>query len=84
VWVTVWDQRQDGIEFIDAVDQTIRKRYNRLPRVTGERREFETGKRVIDVDVREVGGRPVVLYVDMPVGASTDIVDFAKVKVTPR
>jgi hypothetical protein len=84
VWVTVWDQRQDGIEFIDAVDQVIRQRFSRLPRVTGERRRFETGKRVIDVDVRDVGGRPVVLYVDMPVGANTDIVDFSKVKVTPR
>jgi len=37
------------------------------------------------VDVREVDGRPVVLYVDVPTGVSpASLVDFAKVKVTPR
>jgi len=34
--------------------------------------------------VREVGGRPVVLYVDVPAGSSTSLVDFSKVKVVPR
>jgi len=31
-----------------------------------------------------VDGRPVVLYVDVPAGTSTNIIDFSKVKVTPR
>lgn len=84
-WVTVWDSRQDGIEFIDALDQTLRARYNIVPRVTGELRHFETPDgRTIDVNVREVGGRPVVLYVDVPPGTSPDIIDFSKVQVTPR
>ncbi len=84
VWVTVWDTRQDGIEFIDAANQVIRQRFNRVPRVTGERRHYETDHRTIDIDVREVDGRPVVLYVDVPAGQSTDLVDFSKVKVIPR
>jgi hypothetical protein len=85
VWVTVWDHRENAISFIDAIDQTIRARYNRVPLVKGERRHFEPEKRWIDVDVREVDGRPVVLYVDVPAGTiASSIVDFSKVKVVPK
>jgi hypothetical protein len=84
VWVSVWDQRQDGIEIIDALDQVMKARFNRQARVTGERRHYESDKRTVDIDVREVDGRPVVLYVDVPAGQSTDIIDFSKVKVVPR
>jgi hypothetical protein len=85
VWVTVWDQRQDAIEFMDAIDQVARARFNRVPLVKGERRHFEAEKQWIDVDVREVDGRPVVLYVATPAGTpSASIVDFSKVRVVPR
>jgi len=84
VWVSVWDTRQDAIEFIDALNQVIRQRFNRVPRVTGGRRHYEAEKRTIDIDVREVDGRPVVLYVDVPAGQSTNLVDFSKVKVVPK
>jgi hypothetical protein len=36
------------------------------------------------VNVREIDGRPVVLYVDVPAGASTNVLDFSKVKVSAR
>ncbi len=55
-----------------------------MPLVTGELRHFDAGKRTVEVDVREIGGHPVVLYVDVPAGTSTNLVDFSKVKVTPR
>jgi hypothetical protein len=84
VWVTVWDERQDGIEFVDALNQVIRERFNRVARVTGERRHYEAEKRTIDIDVREVNGRPVVLYVDVPAGQKVNLVDFSKVKVVPK
>jgi len=84
VWATVWDTPGDGAEFMSAIDAVMRARFNVLPRVTGERRHFEAAKRTIEVDVREVGGRPVVLYVDVPAGSSTSLVDFSKVKVVPR
>jgi hypothetical protein len=84
VWVSVWDKRQDGIEVIDALDQVLRARFSRQARVTGERRHYESETRTIDIDVREVDGRPVVLYVDVPAGQSTNLIDFAQVKVVPR
>jgi hypothetical protein len=84
VWVSVWDARQDGIEIIDALDQAIRARFNRQARVTGELRHYESDKRTIEINVREVEGHPVVLYVDVPAGQSTSLVDFNQVKVTLR
>jgi hypothetical protein len=84
VWVTVWDRAGDAAEFMSAVDQVMRERFNVRPRVTGERRHFETPKRTIELDVREIAGRPVVLYVDVPAGSPTSLVDFGKVKVIPR
>ncbi len=38
----------------------------------------------IVIDVKEVDGRPVVLYVDVPAGQNVDLVDFSKVKVVPK
>jgi hypothetical protein len=83
-WVTVWDRPGDAAEFMSAMDQVMRERFNVRPRVTGERRHFDTPKRTIEMDVREIAGRPVVLYTDVPAGSSTDLVDFGKVKVVPR
>jgi hypothetical protein len=62
----------------------MKMRFNIKPTVTGNRRHFESATRTIDVTEREIGGRAVVLYVDVPAGESTGLVDFAKVKVTPR
>jgi len=84
VWVSVWDTPNDAAEFMSAIDAAMAARYNVRPLVKGEKRHFETAKRTIDVDVREMGGRPVVLYVDEPAGTSTNMVDFAQVKVTAR
>jgi len=84
VWATVWDTPGDGAEFMAAIDAVMRARFNVLPLVKGERRHFDAGKRTIEVNVREVGGRPVVLYVDVPAGSSTSLVDISKVKVVPR
>ena len=83
-WVTVWDRPGDAAEFMSAMDRVMLERFNVRPRVTGERRHFDTPKRTIEMDVRNVAGRPVVLYVDVPAGSSTDLVDLAKVKVVPR
>ena len=84
VWVTVWDTPVDAAEFVTAMDGAMKMRFNVTPTVSGQRRRFDAGTRTIEVDEREIGGRPVVLYVDVPAGESTAIVDFAKVKVTPR
>jgi hypothetical protein len=84
VWATVWDSQGDAAEFMSAIDAVMAKRFFVKPRVTGEKRHFETAKRTVDVDVREIDGRPVVLYTEVPAGASANLVDFTKVKVTAQ
>jgi hypothetical protein len=84
VWATVFNTRQDGIEFLDALDAVMRERFNIRPLVKGELRHFSAPKRTIDVNVREVDGRPLVLYVDVPAGESTNLVDFNKIQVIPK
>jgi hypothetical protein len=84
VWASVWDTPGDAAEFMSALDAVGQKRFFMKPRVTGEKRRFETSKRTIEVDVREIGGRPVVLYTEVPAGASTNVIDFSQVKVTAR
>ena len=84
VWATVWHTPTEAASFMSAMDAVMQMRFNAKPTVIGERRRFETPKRTIELNVRDVQGRPVVLYVDVPAGESTGIVDFAKVKVTPR
>jgi hypothetical protein len=82
-WVTVWDTPGDAAEFVSALDDVMQKRFFVKPKVSGERRTFTTSKRTIDVEVRELNGRPVVLYTDVPTGGSVPF-DIGAVKVTPR
>jgi len=83
-WVTVWDTPTDAAEFVSAVDAVVAKRFFVKPRITGEKRHFDAGKRTIDVDVREIDGRTAVLYTEVPAGESTSVIDFSKVQVKAR
>ena len=80
-WVTVWDSRIDAGEFFDIVDTVILKRYrNAKPRAaSSEARTYDVGGRTIQITTTEIGGRPVVLYMDVPTGAPTDAIDLTKV-----
>jgi hypothetical protein len=80
-WVTVWDSKIDAGEFFDLVDTSILKRYrNAKPRAAdGSSRLYEAAGRTIQVVAGEVDGKPVVLYVDVPTGAPTDVIDLSKV-----
>jgi hypothetical protein len=85
VWASMWDTPADAAEFMSAIDQVMVKRFFVRPRVTDELRHFETDTRTVQVNVREVDGRPLVLYVDTPAGIDPEsLINFAKVRVTPR
>ncbi|HVX39544.1 MAG TPA: hypothetical protein VHB25_08225 [Gemmatimonadaceae bacterium] len=84
VWATVWDAPGDAAEFMSALDSVQAARLDVQPTVSGDERRYLSNTRTVDVNVRTVQGRPVVLYVDVPRGVSTNLVDFAKVQVTPR
>jgi len=44
-------------------------------------RVYEARGRSISVTATEVGGRPVVVYVDVPAGASTAVFDLARIRL---
>jgi hypothetical protein len=80
-WVTLWDSKIDAGEFFDLVDTSILKRFrNAKPRAANsEARTYDVGGRTIQVMTAEVDGRPLVMYLDVPTGAPTDVLDLSKV-----
>ena len=91
VWVTAWDGAVDAAEFFDAMRQVVPRRYagarevdTKLPTA----RAFSAplaigGPRALLVRVAEVQGRPLVLFVDAPAAAGTDLLDLTRVTLQP-
>jgi len=83
VWVTVWDTPVDAAQFVDALGQAIGKRYRTsAPTVSaaGVRTYAGSGRTVV-ITPREVSSRNVVVYVDVPTGASTAVIDPARITI---
>ncbi len=82
-WASVWDSRVEASEFFDILDRLIRKRYD----VTAASapgsvsRSYSASGRSLQITTQEVGGRPVVTYVDVPVGGSTSVLDVSKLEL---
>ncbi|HJR62162.1 MAG TPA: hypothetical protein VJ803_00560 [Gemmatimonadaceae bacterium] len=66
-WLTIWDSPVDAGEFLEALRETLPK----LP-------DRSRSRAVTPV---EVSGRPSVLFVDMPAGSSTDVIDVSRVEL---
>jgi hypothetical protein len=83
VWLTVWDTSVDAAEFYDLVDTALLKRFDDIKPTSGSgnRRVYSARGRTIAVSAIEVQGRPCVLYVDVPAGASVDVIDLARVRL---
>jgi len=83
VWVTVWDTPVDAAEFVDALGRATQKRY-RIAGPTlgaGGARTYSSRTRTVVVTPREIGGKNVVLVVDVPSGASTQLLDLGRVTI---
>lgn len=82
-WVSVWDTSVDAAEFFDLMDTAILKRFGNVKpsQASESTRVYSARGRTIAVTAGDVGGRPVVMYVDVPAGASIDVLDLRKVKL---
>jgi hypothetical protein len=82
-WVSAWDSAVDAAEFVDALGQAIQRRYNVTAPTTSADgvRTYSTRARTVVVTPREIGGKNVVLVVDVPTGSSTQLVDLARVTI---
>ena len=80
-WVTAWDTAIDAAEFVDALGQAIQLRYLAKAPVlsAGGVRTYSGKGRTVVLTPREINGKNVVLVVDVPTGASTQLVDLSRV-----
>lgn len=82
-WVTVWDSAIDAAEFVDALGQATQQRY-RTPAPTigaGGVRTYSGRTRTVVVTPREMSGKNAVLVVDVPQGASPNLLDLNHVTI---
>ena len=82
VWVSVWESAVDAAEFVDAVGQGIMRRYGTgSPRVTRGARTYTGRGRTVVITPLERGGKNVVMFVDVPEGASSSVLDPARITI---
>jgi hypothetical protein len=82
-WVTVWDNSIDAAEFFDLLDVSMIKRHGGriTPSGSGTTRTYGASGRRILLQISDINGRPVVLYVDAPAGVSPRLLDLSKVRL---
>jgi hypothetical protein len=81
VWLTVWDSPVAAGEFFHLAGQAVESRYS-AKAATGSTdliKKYSAAGRTVQVSTTEIQGRPVVLYVDVPSGANTNIINAGQV-----
>ena len=82
VWVSVWDTPTDKAEFVDALGQAIGRRYRTGPvSVRGTVRIYRGAGREVVITPLQIDGREVVMYVDVPTGAGTSVIDARRISL---
>jgi hypothetical protein len=83
VWVTVWDSAVDASEFFDMLNRVVENRYGVKPTAaTGATSRMYTGKgRTVEVSSAEISGRPSVVFVDVPAGGATKVLEVSKIRL---
>jgi hypothetical protein len=82
-WATVWDSAIDAAEFVQAVGEAIGRRYRTgAPTVAANGVRTYSGRgRTVVLTPREINGKNVVLYVDVPSGVSPALIDPARISI---
>lgn len=82
VWASVWDSPVDAADFLDAMGDASRRRYELgkqdVPAGSTTRRYDvpatpKRAARTVTMRLEQVSGKPVVIYMDLPAGASAPI-----------
>jgi hypothetical protein len=81
VWLTVWDSAVEAGEFFHLTGQAIEKRFTTKAAAgsTDLVKKYSASGRTLQLSTLEIQGRPTVIYVDVPAGASASIVNPAQV-----
>jgi hypothetical protein len=90
VWISVWDSKIEAAEFQNHVSDYLESSFQfaRRRQMPGSRRqgaqdgiEHLVSGRVVWLTGATIGGRPGVVYVDVPEGMTTDVVDIRAVRL---
>ncbi|HYW29905.1 MAG TPA: hypothetical protein VE869_00265 [Gemmatimonas sp.] len=88
VWVSVWDSSVDAADFLDVFGDAMRRRYEigrqDIPAGTTSRTldapaKGQRGARRVSLELRQLDGRDVVIFVDAPAAAGTKLIDPARI-----
>jgi hypothetical protein len=82
VWVSVWDTSIDAAEFFSDLDIGILKHYpgaKPLAATQTTHNYADPGGRTVSISVSEVGGRPIVVFTDVPRGVPASLIDISRV-----
>jgi hypothetical protein len=81
-WASAWDTGLDAAEFVDALGQAIRRRYKAPePAIASGVRRYTGANRSVVITPAEIGGKNVVLVVDVPANASANLVDIGRITI---
>ncbi len=84
-WLTVWDSPVEAGEFFHIAGQAVEKQFGAKPAAGGGSntdKSYSAGNRSVRLTATEIQGRPVVIYVDVPKGANTSIIQTGQVRLT--
>ena len=79
LWVTVWDSPAEAAEFYDLLGKVASRRFvsSTSSPAGSPTRQYSGLGRTVQITTEEVGGRPVVLWVDVPSGASASVLSLS-------
>jgi hypothetical protein len=83
-WVSVWDTPIDAGEFRDAAQRAAQRRLGVPGTGAGDVKRFEGKGRVVEITAATIGGKPAVIWTDVPPGSSTRLLDPAKIRLTVK
>ncbi len=83
VWVSIWDTPTDAAQFVDAMGQAVGRRYRTgAPTVSRSGvRTYRGSDRVVVLTPLERDGRSLIMYVDVPRGAPTSLIDPGRISI---
>jgi hypothetical protein len=81
-WVTAWRSPVDAGEFRTAMQKVFAARFPKLQATEGAQgTHLVAAKRSMVLTGGDVGGHSVVIYVDVPEGDRTDVLDLSKIEI---
>jgi hypothetical protein len=83
-WLTVWDSPVEAGEFFHIAGQAVEKRFDTKSAAAASNtdKSYSTAARSLRLTATEIAGRSVVIYVDVPKGANTSIIQPSQVRLT--